>query len=108
MCARVGFIRHGKLVAEQSLAGLADKAAHTFKLTFRDQVPDKELAGLKSATVTVHDRHYATVSLRGELTPLFSVLAKHRVTRLEQQEVNLEQEFLHYYKDQPAKEGVPA
>ena len=108
MCARVGFIRQGKLIAEQTLADLADKAAHTFKLTFRDRAPVKELSALKLATVTTRDEHHVSVSIRGELTPLFALLAKHHVTRMEQQEVNLEQEFLHYYRDQPVAQGRPA
>jgi hypothetical protein len=36
--------------------------------------------------------------MEGELTPLFSLLAKHRVTRLVQHEVSLEDEFLKFYR----------
>jgi len=97
MCDRVGFIREGKLVAEQTLSELADKAAHTFKLSFSDPAPTADLRKLKSAKVTAHDEHTVTISIRGELTPLFALLAKHHVTRLEQEEVNLEQQFLHFY-----------
>jgi ABC-2 type transport system ATP-binding protein len=98
MCDRVGFIREGKLVAEQTLADLADKASHTFKLTFRDDAPVNELKKIKSASVSAHDEHHITVSMQGELTPLFALLAQHHVTRMEQQEVNLEQQFLHFYQ----------
>lgn len=98
MCDRVGFIREGKLVAEQTLADLAAKAAHTFKLTFSDEAPAAELRHLKHASVTAHDDHHVTISLQGELTPLFAVLARHHVTRMEQQEINLEEEFLHFYR----------
>lgn len=99
MCDRIGFIRDGKLVAEQTLADLANKAAHTFTLTFADQAPLSELRHLPRSHVTAHDEHHLTISLEGELTPLFSLLAKHHVTRLEQQEVNLEEEFMRFYKD---------
>jgi ABC-2 type transport system ATP-binding protein len=98
MCDRVGFIREGKLVAEQTLADLAAQASHTFKLTFRDEAPAHKLAQIKSSQVTSHDDHHVTVSLQGELTPLFALLAQHHVTRLEQQEVNLEQQFLRFYR----------
>lgn len=98
MCDRIGFIRAGKLVAEQTLADLAKKAAHTFTLTFADTAPLTALEHLPHATVTAHDEHHLTVSLEGELTPLFDVLARHHVTRLEQQEVNLEEEFMRFYK----------
>lgn len=102
MCDRIGFIREGKLVAEQTLADLANKASHTFTLTFADTAPLEALRHLPRADVSAHDEHHLTVSLEGELTPLFALLAKHHVTRLEQQEVNLEQEFLHLYQKEAA------
>lgn len=98
MCDHIGFIRSGKLVAEQSLAELANKAAHTFSLTFADNAPLTALRALPRASLTSHDPHHVIVSLEGELTPLFAVLAKHHVTRLEQQEVNLEEEFMRFYQ----------
>jgi ABC-2 type transport system ATP-binding protein len=102
MCDRVGFIRSGKLVAEQTLADLASKAAHTFVLTFADEAPLTELRKLHGAKVSAHDEHHLTLSMEGELTPLFALLAKHHVTRLQQQEVNLEEEFLRFYEKEEA------
>jgi ABC-2 type transport system ATP-binding protein len=98
MCTKVGFIREGKLIAEQTLADLAAKAAHTFTLTFKDEAPLAALQRLKDASITTHDEHHITITVQGELTPLFTVLAAHHVTRLEQQEVNLEEEFLRFYR----------
>lgn len=98
MCDRIGLLREGKLVAEQTLADLAKKAAHTFSLTFADKAPVAELERLPRAHVTTHDEHHITASLEGELTPLFALLARHHVTHLEQQEVNLEEEFMRFYK----------
>ena len=98
MCDRIGFIRSGKLVAEQTLAELANKASHTFTLTFADRAPLNELRKLSHAHLVVHDDQHVTVSLEGELAPLFRLLGQHHVTRLEQQEVNLEEEFLRFYK----------
>jgi len=98
MCDRIGFIREGKLVAEQTLADLANQAAHTFSLTFADTAPVSELKKLPQAQVTPRDDHHLTVSIEGELTPLFRLLSAHHVTRLEQQEVNLEEEFMHFYE----------
>lgn len=102
MCDRVGFIREGRLVAEQTLADLAKQAAHTFTLTFLDTAPLAELKALSGATVSAHDEHQLTISMQGELTPLFAVLARHHVSRLEQQEINLEQQFLQFYRKSEA------
>lgn len=98
MCDRVGFIREGKLVAEQTLADLAARAAHTFMLTFADKAPVAELRKLPQVSVTAHDEHDITVSVTGELSPLFALLGQHRVTRVHQQEINLEQEFMQFYE----------
>lgn len=97
MCDRIGLLRGGKLVTEKTLADLESKASHTFTLTFSDTAPLAELKRLPHATVNAHDEHHLTVSLEGELTALFRLLADHHVTRLEQQEVNLEQEFMKFY-----------
>jgi ABC-2 type transport system ATP-binding protein len=102
ICDRIGFIRAGKLVAEQTLADLASKAAHTFRLTFLDDAPLADLRKLPHSHVTALDSHNLTIALEGDLQPLFAVLARHRVARLEQQEINLEEEFLKFYK----KEGA--
>jgi ABC-type uncharacterized transport system ATPase subunit len=105
MCDRIGFIRDGKLIVEQALADLADKAAHTFTLTFADAAPVGELKKLPKTHVSAHDEHHITVSVEGELTPLLRVLGAHHVTRLEQQEINLEEEFMRFYKGAAAGKG---
>jgi beta-exotoxin I transport system ATP-binding protein len=100
MCDKVGFIREGKMVAEQRLEELETNAEHTFKLTFKNAAPMKELQKLPQSVVTPFDEHHVAVEVEGELTPLFKVLATHPVLRLEQQEVDLEKEFLKFYKSE--------
>lgn len=99
MCDRIGFIRDGKLVAEQTLSELASQAAHTFSLTFADKAPLADLQKITGAKITSHDEHHLTISVEGELSPLFQILGKHHVTRLEQQAVNLEEEFMQFYSE---------
>ena len=98
MCDRVGFIRDGKLVGEESIAALQARAAHSFVITFKDVAPTSELRKIPHASVKVRDETHVHIELEGELTPLFKVLAVHHVLRLDQEEADLEKEFLRFYK----------
>lgn len=98
MCDRVGFIREGKLVSEQSIAQIAAAAAKNFEITFEGPAPKAELAAIKGAKVTAISTNKLNIRLRGELSPLFKVLARHKVAGISQQELNLEDEFLHFYR----------
>lgn len=98
MCDRVGFIREGKLVAEQSIADLTATAAQTFDITFADTAPLVDLQHVKHLTIKSLAPNRITVHVQGDLRPLLQVLARSRVKRLDKPEVNLEEEFLHFYE----------
>jgi ABC-2 type transport system ATP-binding protein len=98
ICDRIGFIREGELINEQNIAEVAEAAARTFDITFVGKVPKAELSAIKGAKVVSAGHQQVTISLRGELSPLFKVLAKHKVAGINQQEINLEEEFLRFYK----------
>ncbi len=98
MCDRVGFIREGELITEQTIAEVAEAAARTFDVTFVDKAPRAELAAIPGAKVRALGTNQVSVSLRGDLSPLFKVLAKNKVAGINQQELNLEEEFMRFYK----------
>jgi ABC-2 type transport system ATP-binding protein len=99
-CDRIGFIKNGKLIAEQTLADLTASASHTFDITFADIAPASDLARLKRLTITPssHDPKHITVEVQGELTPFLRTIARHKVLQLDQREVNLEKEFMRLYE----------
>lgn len=103
MCDRVGFIRGGKLISEQSIDEVAATAASTFDITFVGSAPTAELKKIQGAKVTSHTANHLTVYLRGDLAPMFAVLARHKVASINQREINLEDEFLRYYKKADSK-----
>jgi ABC-2 type transport system ATP-binding protein len=102
ICDRIGFLRGGKLVAEQTIADLIQKAAHTYDITFAGPPPVAELKRIKGAVVEPYNETHARVSLDGELTPLIRVLSRYRVLRLDQQEVDLQDQFLRFYGKEEA------
>jgi ABC-2 type transport system ATP-binding protein len=102
ICDRIGFIRQGKLVREQSLAELALSAAHTFDVAFTDAAPLADLRKIASANVTAgSDKHHVSLSVpASSLQQFFKVLAAHDVAQFQQREVNLEEEFLNFYREE--------
>lgn len=98
MCDRIGFIRDGQLVAEQTLADLQKASAHHFDITFKTRVPVAELKKLKGAEVEQLSTRAVSVRLQGDLKPLLAIMAKSQVVDLEKHQVNLEDEFLRLYE----------
>ena len=96
-CDRVGFIREGKLIAEQVVADVAASAARTFDITFVDKPAKAELRAIPGAKVEMSTPTQATIHLSGDLAPMFRVLARHKVAAINQRELDLEGEFLHFY-----------
>ena len=101
ICDRIGFIRDGKLVREQSLAELALSAAHTFDVTFVDIAPLAALRRIPNADVTAgSDKHHVSLSVPvSSLEQFFAVLSKQPIQQFQQREVNLEEEFLDFYRE---------
>ncbi len=98
LCDRIGFIRGGQLVTEQTIADLQGLAAHRFDITFYDHIPLAEFHKLPDVDVQKLNEHTVSVRLQGNLQPLFALLAKHQVTALDKHDVNLEEEFLQLYE----------
>lgn len=98
LCDRIGIIREGQLVTEQTIADIAHQAAQTFDITFAGRVPLADLKKIKSVTVASHHKNRATVHVNGELAPLFAALAKQQVTALDARQLDLEEMFLRFYQ----------
>lgn len=98
ICDRVAIIKEGKLVSESTIADLALEAAQTFDITFESKAPLSDLRKLKKTKVTANKDGSVSLHVHGELSPLFALLAKHKVLHLSTRELNLEEEFMRYYE----------
>jgi len=101
ICDRVGFIRDGELIAEQSISQLSKNAVQTYHISFASDAPLAELKRLRGVKVSSNTPRHVTVKIKGDLRPLFSLLSKCDVNALDRQEIDLEEEFLRFYR----KEG---
>lgn len=101
ICDRIGFIDKGKLVREQTLSELAHNAASTYDLIFVDKAPLEELRKIRNAHVEAgHTPQAASVRTpAASLSDFFGVLAKYKLQHFSQREVNLEEEFMNFYRE---------
>ena len=100
VCDRVGIIRNGKLITERNITEMAKEAAHTLEITFASTPPVAELKRLKGVQIVEHDGYQVTAHLHGELSPLLAALARHNVLQLEVHQLDLEELFMRYYRDE--------
>jgi len=98
ICDRAGFIRGGELIAEQTIGQLSKTAVQTYHISFADNAPLADLQRLRGVKVSGNTPRHVTVKVKGDLRPLFSLLSKCRVNALDRQEIDLEDEFLRYYR----------
>ena len=97
---RVGIIRHGRLIALESVAGLRSKAIRTIELEFASEVPADLLRPVPGVReVTVED-HRALLSYDGKMDALLKALHHHEVVDISTREADLEEIFLTYYRDE--------
>lgn len=99
ICDRVGFIKEGKLIAEQNIASLDIGATKTFDITFKDKAPLKDLRAIPKAEIEPVSPQQVTIHIRGDLSPMFKILAASKVTAINQREISVEHEFLRYYAE---------
>lgn len=103
MCDRVGIIREGKLVSEYNIEQLASEVAQTFDIVFAGKIPPRKdfekVAGLK--LISAQDKQI-TIHMSGKLSPLFLLLSKYEVTKIDARNLDLEETFMHFYKDSEA------
>lgn len=98
ICDRVGIIKGGRLVREQSVKDLADGAIQTFDIKFGGPIPITELHHLSGLKIIKHDGNHVTVTIKGPLVPLLKTLSHHDVHSLHTPNHELESEFLDLYE----------
>ena len=96
MCDRVGIIRSGKLVHETDIKSLEVNAAQLFDITFVGKPPLQALKRLPGTKIMT-SKNIVTVNIVGDLSPLFSLLSKEKVSQISTRELNLEDEFMQFY-----------
>ena len=98
---RVGIIRHGHLVALETIAGLRAKALRRIEFTF-DVVPDpapfQSVAGVRNIKV---DNHQLVLSYDGKMKSLLDAVGDdNSLVDISTEDADLDEIFLTYYRDE--------
>lgn len=96
ICNRVGIIRDGRVVAEESLESLREKSRHIVRVRFAKVVPR---SALKAQGIEVRRMSGREVELivQGALDPAIQILGRHSVNDLEVTHASLEEIFMELY-----------
>jgi beta-exotoxin I transport system ATP-binding protein len=100
---RIAIIRDGRLVAEDTVAGLRRAAPRKMEILFRRPVDQAELSGLRGVTVTAADGPRVTLDVTGEIGPVLRVIASHDPVDLTSRPADLDELFLGFYRQSPEK-----
>jgi ABC-2 type transport system ATP-binding protein len=102
ICTRAGFIRGGKLISIEDISEATHLSTHRYIVEF-DQKPKlgsiKKLDGVK---IVDHTDAQVTFAVSGAVTGFIAELAKLKPVHLREQELELEELFMHYYTDKEA------
>jgi ABC-2 type transport system ATP-binding protein len=95
---RVGIIKEGSLVAEDTVDGLRRAAPQRIEVRFRRPVAPAVLSGVTGVTVTGSDGARITLDVTGEIAPVLKVIADHDPADLISRPADLDELFLSFYR----------
>ncbi|RLE14703.1 MAG: ABC transporter ATP-binding protein [Actinobacteria bacterium] len=105
VAGRVGIIRHGRLIAVESVSDLRSKAIRKVDLYFDEPVEHAIFESVPGVRDVAVENHHVTLSFDGRMETLLKILTdRYHLLDITTQEADLEEIFLTYYRD----EDVPA
>jgi ABC-2 type transport system ATP-binding protein len=104
---RVGIIRHGHLIARESVSSLRSKGMRSVELELASPPDADVLASMDGVRDVTVENHRARLSYEGKMATLLRTVGDHYdVIDISTQEADLEEIFLAYYHDE--NNGVAA
>ncbi len=98
---RVGIIRHGRLVAVESVHDFRSKSIRRVELEFRSPVAASVFAAVPGVRDVLSQNHRIVLSYDGKMDVLLRTVAdRYDLVDITTQEADLEEVFLAYYRDE--------
>jgi ABC-2 type transport system ATP-binding protein len=99
ICDRAAFIREGRLIAIEDIKNAKSLNLRRYRATFNSK-PDRanfdKLTSVKDIEIINNE---LMVTITGSVTEFISELARHKPIDLDEQETDIEDLFMHYYKE---------
>jgi ABC-2 type transport system ATP-binding protein len=103
---RVGIIRHGKLIAVESVANLRSKGIRRVDLYFDAPVDASAFEAVKGTRDVIVQNHHVSMSFEGRMDELLAAATQQgTLVDINTQEADLEEIFLTYYRDETEEPG---
>ncbi|MEJ0073438.1 MAG: ABC transporter ATP-binding protein [Candidatus Saccharibacteria bacterium] len=100
ICDRIGIIKHGKLIREQTVSEFTSLTKPTFTVTFKNHASVNAIKSQKAVRVMQQtDTNTLKLQPTGEIAPALAALANHSIVSMTSQAGDLEDEFLEFYGD---------
>ena len=99
MADRVGIVREGRLVVEDSVESLKKKAVRRLEIQFGEPVPLEPFQGLPGVREVIAEDSVIQCVVAGSVDALIKVAAQFEVVNITSHEADLEAIFLDYYKE---------
>lgn len=96
---RIGIIKEGRLVAEDTVDGLRRAAPRTMEVRFRHPVDPADLQAVTGVTVEACEGPRVTLHVTGEIAPVLKVITSHDPVDLISRPADLDELFLGFYRD---------
>jgi ABC-2 type transport system ATP-binding protein len=96
---RIGIIKQGNLVAQDTVDGLRRAAPQKMEVRFRHPVDPADLSAVTGVTVTASDGPQVTLDVTGEIGPVLKVIASHDPVDLISRPADLDELFLDFYRE---------
>lgn len=95
-CTRVGVLRAGKLIAQETMASLQDKHLYHVTLQFERKF-DQQTFKLPGVEIVHANDHGLTLKISGDIQPLLEVVAKSKPHDVTINHATLEEHFMEFY-----------
>lgn len=97
VCDKVGIIRGGKLVANETMLGLRKMHVHQVTVQF-DKPPEMSQFRTRNMEIVKASKRTLIVNVRGDLNGFLRQVSQNRVVDIEITHISLEEMFMRYYQ----------